>query len=81
MERTILFALAIVVLGSCDPITEPEVIKQSPTSITLIGAKENWRQRMADQSLAAKATEHCRTYNKKAVLIETPDFTTTFECR
>ncbi|MBT3766623.1 MAG: hypothetical protein HOB79_06170 [Rhodospirillaceae bacterium] len=81
MKRTILYALSVVALGGCDPISEPEVIKKSPSGITLIGAKDNWRQMMADQSLAAKAREHCYIYNKKAVLIETPDFTTTFECR
>jgi hypothetical protein len=81
MKRAVLCALALAAIIGCDPIFEPEVVKKSPSSITLIGAKENWRQRMADQSLAAKAAEHCRIYNKQAVLIETPDFTTTFACR
>ncbi len=81
MKTTIMYALTIAALVGCDPIYEPEVIKKSPSGITLIGSKANWRQMMADQTLAAKAAEHCRNYNTKAVLIETVDLGTTFECR
>jgi hypothetical protein len=81
MTRTILCALTVATLVGCDAIPEPEVIKKSPTSITLIGAKGNWQQMMASQSLADKANEHCLTYGKKAVLIESPDLGTTFNCR
>ena len=83
LDETIkVYFFMVVFLAACGPIREIMGVKQSPIGITLIGAEASWRNILATSDLIAKATEHCISYNKETILIETADdeFTKKYKC-